>query len=173
MSPSQGGENGGPTPLDLYSLRHLEALLGHTRIELGDLAKRAVHYYEPFPFRKPSRPFSRKQASGKKRWIDNPVDPLKAVQSRIEQRLLKRVVLPEHLLGGVKGRSSGAVPRHDRHQELFPLDNSASGLRSLAKNAELLAGRCPPFDWTYHLPQQAAPRGADQHPARESGLERA
>src|SRR5689334_12859687 len=41
----------------------------------------------------------------KKRWIDNPVDPLKAIQSRIQERLLSPLILPEHLLGGVRGKS--------------------------------------------------------------------
>jgi RNA-directed DNA polymerase len=94
-----------PTPLDLNSVRHLETILGRSRSELKDLAKYAVRYYKPFPLRVKERPFARIIALPKKRLIDNPVDPLKAVQSRIEERLLKRLILPEHLLGGVRGKS--------------------------------------------------------------------
>ena len=92
-----------PTPLDLYSLRHVEALLSRSRIELGDLSEHAVRYYDPFPLREKERPFARRSTPAKKRFIDNPIDPLKSIQSRIDDRILKRVILPRHLLGGVKG----------------------------------------------------------------------
>jgi RNA-directed DNA polymerase len=112
-----------PTRLDLYSLCHLEALLGHSRGELEDLAKHAVRYYRPFPLSRRKRPFSRDRTPPRKRWIDNPIDPLKAVQSRIEDRLLKRVILPEHLLGGVKGRSiPDNARRHLRARYLVTID---------------------------------------------------
>jgi RNA-directed DNA polymerase len=94
-----------PTPLDLYSLSQLEALLGRSREELTDLAKHAVRYYKPFILKKKQRPFAQKIVPAKKRFIDNPVDPLKAIQSRIEERLLKRVILPQHLLGGRRGKT--------------------------------------------------------------------
>lgn len=93
------------TPLDLYSVRHLEGLLGHTSVELESLTRQAVRFYRPFPLKREPRPFSRTPASPKRRWIDNPIDPLKAIQSRTEERILKRVTLPDHLLGGVKGKS--------------------------------------------------------------------
>ena len=91
--------------LDLYSLRYVEVLFGRSREELNDLASHAVRYYRPFPFRAKARPFAQKVVPPKKRWIDNPVDPLKAIQSRLEERFLKRLILPEHLLGGVRGKS--------------------------------------------------------------------
>jgi RNA-directed DNA polymerase len=94
-----------PATLDLYSLRHLEALLGRSRAELEELAKHAVRYYRPFLLKRKEQPFAQKSALAKKRLIDNPIDPLKAIQSRIEERLLKRLVLPRHLLGGVPGKS--------------------------------------------------------------------
>jgi RNA-directed DNA polymerase len=104
--PPSGVNVNPPTPLDVYSLRQVEALLGHSRTELEDLGKHAVRYYEPFPLKRKGKPFSRKASKpARKRWIDNPIDPLKAIQSRIEVRLLKRVILPEHLLGGVRGKS--------------------------------------------------------------------
>jgi len=111
------------TLLDLYSLRHLEALLGRTRVELEDIARHAVRHYRPFPLRSEARPFSRKPARQKKRWIDNPVDPLKAIQSRILARMLKRVMLPEHLLGGVRGKSiADNVRRHLANKYLVTID---------------------------------------------------
>src|SRR5262249_35339949 len=124
MSPPQRDESAAvPTPLDLYSLCHLEALLGHTRVELDDLAARAVRYYKPFPLKSNARPFSRNKTTLKNRWIDNPVDPLKAIQSRISERLLNRVVLPEHLLGGVKGKSiTDNAQRHLAAKYLVTID---------------------------------------------------
>ncbi len=91
--------------LDLYSLRYVEVLFGRSREELKDLASHAARYYKPFPLRAKQRPFTRKAQSPKRRWIDNPIDPLKAIQSRVEERFLKLLILPEHLLGGVRGKS--------------------------------------------------------------------
>ena len=93
------------TRLNLYSMRHLEVLLGHSRSELQDLAKHGVRYYSPFVYHRKERPFAQNAKPTKHRWIDNPVGPLKAVQSRIEERVLNRVILPEHLLGGVRGKT--------------------------------------------------------------------
>jgi RNA-directed DNA polymerase len=98
-------ELGASDSLNLYSLRYLEILLGRSRTELRDLASGAVRYYKPFLQKPKVRPFARKITAPKKRWIDNPVDPLKMIQARIQERLLARLILPEHLLGGVKGKS--------------------------------------------------------------------
>jgi len=87
------------------STRHLEILLGRSRAELEDLALSSIHYYKPFPLGPRERWFAKKIKPPKKRWIDNPVDPLKAIQSRIHERLLSPLILPEHLLGGVRGKS--------------------------------------------------------------------
>jgi RNA-directed DNA polymerase len=86
-------------------MRRLEFLLGRPRAELKDLALNAMRYYDPFPLRPRQRWFAKKVKPPKKRWIDHPVDPLKAIQSRIQERLLSRLMLPEHLLGGVRGKS--------------------------------------------------------------------
>lgn len=93
------------TTLDLYSIREVEFLLGRTRAELKDLASKAIHFYKPFPLTTQPRRFAKKPVVVKKRLIDNPIDPLKAIQSRVQERLLSPLVLPEHLLGGVKGKS--------------------------------------------------------------------
>jgi RNA-directed DNA polymerase len=91
--------------LDLYSMRQVEHLLGRSRAELEDLAAKGVRFYEPFPLKAKPRWFAKSTKTPKKRWIDHPVDPLKAIQSRIQERLLCTLIFPEHLLGGVKGRS--------------------------------------------------------------------
>lgn len=69
--------------------------LGLTAAELTVLAAAAPTYYEPFP----------KLVGGKQRQIDNPQDPLKTVQRRIERRLLRRLLTSNISYGGVPGRS--------------------------------------------------------------------
>jgi RNA-directed DNA polymerase len=91
--------------LDIYSIRRLEFLLGRSRAELKDLARNAIRYYEPFLLKPKQRWFAKKIKPPKKRWIDHPVDPLKAIQSRIQERLLSPLILPDHLLGGVRGKT--------------------------------------------------------------------
>ncbi len=91
--------------LDLYSFRYLVVILGVPRRELIDLAAHAGRFYSPFPKGDKPRPFARKIKPRKRRLIDNPTGFLKLIQSRIETRLLKRLVLPEHLLGGIVGKT--------------------------------------------------------------------
>jgi Reverse transcriptase (RNA-dependent DNA polymerase) len=92
--------------LDLYSLRHLEVLLRLGRKELRELATHAGRFYAPFPKTPKARPFPKKSIeSAKVRLIDNPIEPLKSVQDKIHLRLLKELVLPEHLLGGMPGKT--------------------------------------------------------------------
>jgi RNA-directed DNA polymerase len=122
MSPSSSAAKEAAS-LDLYSLHYLEALLGHSRSELRDLAEHGVRYYDPFPHQRKERPFARSVKSTKRRWIDNPIGPLKAIQSRIEQRVLNRVILPEHLLGGVRGKTiKDNAKRHFAAKFLVTID---------------------------------------------------
>lgn len=107
MSPLQSQHGSGSVPddqLDLYSFRYLEFLLGFSRIQLVELSREAGKHYRPFYKEPKIRPFARKPISNKKRLIDNPKGMLKQVQRRINQRLLKPLLLPEHLLGGVPGK---------------------------------------------------------------------
>lgn len=90
--------------LDLYSFRYLEFLLGFSRLQLRELSSHAARHYRPFYKEPKARPFARKPINKKKRLIDNPKGDLKKVQRRINQRLLKPLILPEHLLGGVPGK---------------------------------------------------------------------
>jgi hypothetical protein len=91
--------------LDLYSFRYLTVQLGISRPELLDLAAQVGRFYKPFTKQDKVRPFARKIKPRKKRLIDNPTGFLKVIQARIEARLLKRLVLPEHLLGGIRGKT--------------------------------------------------------------------
>jgi RNA-directed DNA polymerase len=86
-------------------MRQVEFLLGRTRAELRDLASKAIHFYKPFLLTTQPRKFAKKPEVIKKRLIDNPIDPLKTIQSRVQERILSPLVLPDHLLGGVKGKS--------------------------------------------------------------------
>jgi len=91
--------------LNLYSLSRLERILGLDRGYIRALAAVAGRYYSPFTKPNKSRPFERIAKPRKLRVIDNPSEELKAVQSLITERLLKQVELPEHVCGGVKGKS--------------------------------------------------------------------
>jgi RNA-directed DNA polymerase len=102
---SQPAKRGGPHEgLDLYSFRHLEFLLGFSRVQLRDLSNHAPTHYRPFYKEPKVRPFARRAIAKKKRLIDNPTGVLKQVQRRINQMLLRPLLLPEHLLGGVPGK---------------------------------------------------------------------
>ncbi|MDE2059629.1 MAG: RNA-directed DNA polymerase [candidate division NC10 bacterium] len=81
--------------LGICSLRYLEFQLGVNRDLLREVAAKAGSYYRPFP----------KHKGGKIRWIDNPIDPLKHVQRRINRWLLSDLKLPIHIHGGVRGCS--------------------------------------------------------------------
>lgn len=91
--------------LDLHSFRNLTAILGVPRDELRNLVAQVGTYYEPFSKREKPRPFAHDVKPHKNRVIDNPTGSLKLIQSRIETRLLKRLILPDHLLGGVRGKT--------------------------------------------------------------------
>lgn len=102
---AHGRKNDESAKLDLYSMRHLEVLLGRPRAELKDLASKAIHFYKPFRLKTKPRKFAMTVEPVKKRWIDNPTGPLKTIQSRVHERILSPLLLPEHLLGGVRGKS--------------------------------------------------------------------
>jgi len=91
--------------LDLCSFNKLEALLGFTRDEIRRVATHAGAYYMPFLKKERSRPFQRKFKPPKKRIIDNPTGILKEMQKSVQRNLLGRILLPDYLCGGVKGRT--------------------------------------------------------------------
>jgi len=85
-------------------MRQLERTLDIPREKLRDVAAHAGAYYRPFPSERKARPFQRKPV-GKKRLIDNPIEPLAYVQKRINARLLRPLSIPDYLFGGVKGKT--------------------------------------------------------------------
>ncbi len=66
---------------------------------------RAGRDYSPFISRNEPAPFAKLPTVFKERPIDNPVEAIKFIQARIYQRLLQPLPWPEHIFGGVKGKS--------------------------------------------------------------------
>src|SRR5579864_649141 len=95
----------GKKRLDIRSLRHLEFSLGLGRETLESAALSADNLYSPFPKPDRIRPFQKKFKTSNPRLIDNPVEPLRTIQKRIQTRLLANINLPYYLCGGVKGRT--------------------------------------------------------------------
>src|SRR5690349_15640278 len=92
-------------PLNLLSEGDLAQRLGISREKLRNIARDADSQYNPFSQIKAPRPFARKKSKPKIREIDQPLDPLLEVQKRIYRILLRNLDLPEHICGGVRGRS--------------------------------------------------------------------
>lgn len=86
-------------------MRRLEALLGYSRGDMLRISSNADAYYRPFLKKEKLRPIQKKFKPPKRRVIDNPTGELKAIQKKIYHRILKRIEMPENLLGGVKGRT--------------------------------------------------------------------
>jgi hypothetical protein len=86
-------------------MSRMERLLGLDRRYLRACAARAGAHYSPFSKENKPRPFQKELKPAKLRVIDNPSEELKAVQSLINDRLLKTVQLPTYICGGVKGKS--------------------------------------------------------------------
>lgn len=80
----------------VWSLESLGWKLGIRAEQLEDLARRAPRLYKPYLKKRPGK---------KPRKIDNPADELKAIQRKIYRLLLRPLEVPEHLHGGVNGRS--------------------------------------------------------------------
>jgi RNA-directed DNA polymerase len=80
----------------LLSVKGLGWKLGIRSSALEKLGASAVRHYHPFPQPRPGK---------KSRWIANPDKELKFAQRQIDRRLLRTLPLPDHLHGGVKGRS--------------------------------------------------------------------
>jgi len=72
---------------------------------LLNISAHAGRFYKPFHKRSNVRPFAQKDRHRKSRLIDKPTGLLKVLQSRITDRLLKQLIFPEHLLGGIPGKS--------------------------------------------------------------------
>jgi len=94
----------GKETVDLFSFRKLEVCLGLPRNEIRSIASRAGGFYDPFPKKQKVRPFQQKFKPHKVRTIDNPIEPLKSLQKEINDRILRKVALPDYVYGGVKGK---------------------------------------------------------------------
>lgn len=95
-----------PDRAPYYSVRALERRLDIPRDELLAAASSAGGSYRPFKQLKQLRPFPKfVPVFRKARDIDNPIDQLKWIQRRIYHRILKPLVLPSYLCGGVKGKT--------------------------------------------------------------------
>lgn len=79
------------------SVRRLACILGLAVDQLRAIAREAPKQY---------RPFKKRNRNGKERTIHNPQAPLKTLQSRIQERLLRLIELPVCVQGGVRGRSA-------------------------------------------------------------------
>jgi hypothetical protein len=100
--------------LNLYAIKSVEGILETSEADIRAIAARPEEYYRPFLKRRKPRPFERAIPIGKIRRIDNPTGLLKSLQGRIYQRLLAPLDFPEHVFGGVRGRS--AVDNARTHQ---------------------------------------------------------
>lgn len=101
----------------LQSYRKLEALLGYDRKYFILIASKTGRYYRPFDSR----------ALGKKKWrhIDNPTDPLKSLQKKINQKILRSVMLslPIQMVGGIPGKSiKDSAKYHTKKEMVITLD---------------------------------------------------
>lgn len=94
-----------PDSSHAYSIRALEVRLGIPRAELRSAAGLAGAAYKPFNQLKKSRPFQKFAAAPKLRKIDNPIANLKWIQKRIYRRVLRPLVLPTYLCGGIRGKT--------------------------------------------------------------------
>jgi RNA-directed DNA polymerase len=90
--------------LKILSEKSLADRLRVPRERLVEISLSTASHYDPFPTRKPPRPFQKKPL-GSRRNIDNPQDDTRWVQGRIYQRLLKPISFPAHIKGAVTKRS--------------------------------------------------------------------
>lgn len=105
------------------SERDLAQRLCIPREKLRSIASDPDAHYNPFSQIKPQRPFAKEESKVKIREIDQPVDPLLEVQKRIYRILLRDLDLPEHINGGVKGRSVlDNVKHHQNETTIVTLD---------------------------------------------------
>lgn len=98
-------DDGLPRTVRILSVNDLAFKLGYSRTFLEQVANSAGSLHDPFVKPPKLRWFPKNPARPKRRVIDNPVGALKEVQSRIQRRLLKPLVFPSYLCGGVKGKT--------------------------------------------------------------------
>jgi hypothetical protein len=112
-----------PAKVCFSSINELEFLLGMSRHELRALAAVAGSCYKPFYQTKKKRPFQKIASVSKPRKIDNPDEKLKRVQRSINEMLLKPILFPSYIRGGIDGRDViSNVSMHFGAKTLVKLD---------------------------------------------------
>jgi len=91
--------------LRIKSLRALAYRLDLPKDVIALESRRTARDYSPFISRNEPAPFAKLPVVLKERTIDNPVEATKFIQARIYQKLLQPLHWPEHIFGGVKGKS--------------------------------------------------------------------
>lgn len=136
-------------------------------------SRRTGGNYSPFVSRNEPPPFPKLPTVLKERTIDNPIEATKFIQSRIYQKLLQPLPWPEHIFGGIKGKSLlDNIRRHLGAPVIVTVDirsffPSISTHQIYAVWADLLG--CAPeiariltrlTTYDFHLPQGAATSSA-------------
>lgn len=99
--------------IPILSLNKFAFQLGIRREKLEKIAENIDSHYAPF----------QKKIGEKERIIDNPTGLLKEAQSRIHDRILSSIPLPDYVIGGVKGRKPYEHPqRHINKSVVVTLD---------------------------------------------------
>jgi hypothetical protein len=121
MSSNQNEKSG--LRVNIKTLSALAYRLGLKEEVLVSESRKAGAYYHPFKSIAKPPPFAKQTPKLKERVIDNPIDPLKFIQNRIYQRLLQPLIWPDHIHGGIKGRSLMMnVTHHLRSNVIVTLD---------------------------------------------------
>lgn len=94
-----------PLRLNIASLEALSHRLGLSPEVIVAASRSTGRDYDPFMRRSPPPPFKKDPVESKQRKIDNPILNTKEIQRRINRRLLRSLPLPNHICGGVKGKS--------------------------------------------------------------------
>jgi RNA-directed DNA polymerase len=99
--------------LPILSLNKFSFHIGIRREKLENIAENSDAYYAPF----------QKKTGQEERLIDNPTGLLKEAQSRIHDRILSGISLPDYVIGGVKGKKPYEHPqRHINKPVVITLD---------------------------------------------------
>lgn len=110
-------------PLRIKSVNDLAFRLGIRKDVLISASKEAGAFYSPFESKSKLPPFSKLQRLQKTRPIDNPVGVVKHIQNQIYRQLLRPIVLPDYIFGGIKGKSVlSNAKRHLRSEVLVTID---------------------------------------------------
>jgi RNA-directed DNA polymerase len=108
--------------LEIAHERSLARALSIPLDELKSLASESKDLYRPFEHLPAPKPFAR-NLSRKPRPIDNPQAPLKNLQQKINDKLLRPIVFPDHIFGAVRYRSIlGNAHLHQGASLLVTLD---------------------------------------------------